>query len=69
LAPGVSERQLAANSGSFEHSYAGGAERLSVPYDTLRRHWRDWGLRGTKIGKRIQFRVRDLDKYNEGHPA
>jgi excisionase family DNA binding protein len=45
------------------------AEYLAVPYETFRRRWQAWGIKGSKIGKRVQFRLRDLDDYVDKHPA
>ena len=39
------------------------AEFLNVPHKTVQGYWRKWGLPGRKVGKRIQFRERDLEKW------
>ena len=45
------------------------AEYLGVPASTFAHKWREWGLRGYRVGKRVQFRERDLESWLAAHPA
>lgn len=45
------------------------AEFLGVPPSTLQHNWKAWGLPGYKVGKRIQFRERDLELWLLSHRA
>lgn len=39
------------------------AEYLGVPSQTLGRYWRRWGLKAYRVGRRFQFRERDLEAW------
>jgi len=41
------------------------AEYLGVPVSSVQTHWKRWGLRGYRVGKRVQFRERDLESWLE----
>jgi excisionase family DNA binding protein len=45
------------------------AEFLGVPVSSLQHYWRSWGLTGYKVGKRVQFRERDLEQWLTQHRA
>jgi excisionase family DNA binding protein len=42
---------------------------LAVHKDTLYKSWRDWGLKGYRVGKALKFKERDIDTYLERHKA
>jgi len=39
------------------------AEFLGVSHKSLQSNWRRWGLPAYRIGKRVQFRERDLEAW------
>ncbi len=45
------------------------AEFLGVPHRSLQSNWRKWQLPAYQVGKRVQFRVRDLEQWLEHHKA
>jgi len=45
------------------------AEFLGVPKKTLYNQWREWGLRGYRVGQSLKFRERDLEDWLERHEA
>jgi hypothetical protein len=45
------------------------AEFLGVPYKSLQGSWYRWELPGIRIGKRVQFRERDLEAWLAKRPA
>lgn len=45
------------------------AEFLGVPHTSLQANWRKWDLPAHRVGKRVQFRVRDLELWLDQHKA
>lgn len=45
------------------------AEFLGVPLRSLQANWRKWELPAYSVGKRIQFRERDLEQWLQNHRA
>ena len=45
------------------------AEFLGVPHRSLQANWKAWGLPGYRVGKRVQFRERDLERWLAEHKA
>jgi len=45
------------------------AEYLGVPHRSLQANWRAWKVPAYQIGKRVQFRVRDLEAWLETRRA
>ncbi len=45
--------------------YAEAAAYLNMPESTLRQNWRRYGLKGYRIGRLVQFRERDLERWLE----
>ena len=43
------------------------AEFLGVPYKSLQANWRRWEVPAYRIGKRLQFRERDLETWLAKH--
>jgi excisionase family DNA binding protein len=41
------------------------AAYLNVPHRTLARRWREWGLTAHRIGRAIEFRERELERWIE----
>jgi len=41
------------------------AEYLNTPKRTLEQNWRRWGLRAHRIGRAVQFRERELERWIE----
>jgi excisionase family DNA binding protein len=39
------------------------AEILAVSPDTIYDQWRQWGLKGYKIGKHLRFREREVEAW------
>jgi excisionase family DNA binding protein len=56
MAPGGSNKPL---------RYAEAAEYLNISESTLRQNWRRYGLRAHRIGRTIQFRERELERWIE----
>ena len=54
MAPGGPNRML---------RMAQAAEYLNVPQRTLQRRWRAWGLTAHRIGRAIEFRERELERF------
>lgn len=42
---------------------------LGVPVSTLQHNWKVWELPGYRVGKRVQFRERDLEQWLLNHKA
>ena len=45
------------------------AAMLAVPVDTVYDQWRQWGLKGYRIGKHLRFREREVDQWIEKQAA
>jgi excisionase family DNA binding protein len=39
------------------------AEYLSVPKKTIYDRWREWGLRGIRVGRHLRFRERTVEDF------
>ncbi|MFE7462456.1 helix-turn-helix domain-containing protein [Nocardiopsis terrae] len=39
------------------------ADMLGVSRQTLYNNWKEWGLKGHKIGRSLKFRERDLEAW------
>ena len=39
------------------------ADYLNVPPETLRRHWRVWGLTSHRIGRALMFRAAEIERF------
>lgn len=39
------------------------AEYLSVPKKTIYDRWREWGLKGIKVGRHLRFRERNIEDF------
>jgi excisionase family DNA binding protein len=39
------------------------AEYLSVPKKTIYDRWREWGLKGIKVGRHLRFRGRNIEDF------
>jgi len=39
------------------------AQMLAVSPDTVYDQWRQWGLKGYKIGKHLRFREREVEQW------
>ena len=45
------------------------AELLHISADTVYDEWRNWGLRGYRIGKHLRFREREVNDWVERQAA
>ena len=43
------------------------AEYLSTSEANLRNHYRPWGLKAIKVGRRVKFRVSDVERWIAEH--
>jgi excisionase family DNA binding protein len=39
------------------------ADYLSVPKKTIYDRWREWGLKGIKVGRHLRFRERTVEDF------
>jgi excisionase family DNA binding protein len=45
------------------------ADYLGVPKKTVYACWREWGLRGYRVGRHLRFRVRHVEEWLERQEA
>lgn len=57
--------QMSAGGSNRLLRYAEAAGYLNMSESTLRQNWRRWGLQAHRIGRSVQFRERELERWIE----
>ncbi len=45
------------------------ADYLNKPHRTVQANWREWGIRGIRVGRSLRFRVRAVEKWLDERAA